>query len=56
MDTDSNYLAISSEWLEDIVRPEPKQEFEAEKISGYLGTSGAVGPQASSRLSSRAAG
>jgi len=31
MDTDSNYLAISGEWLEDIVRPEPKQEFEVEK-------------------------
>ena len=31
MDTDSNYLAISGESLEDIVRPELKKEFEAEK-------------------------
>ena len=31
MDTDSNYIAISGERLEDIVRPELKQEFEAEK-------------------------
>ena len=29
MDTDSNYMAISGEWLEDIVRPEFKAEFEA---------------------------
>jgi len=31
MDTDSNYTAISVEWLEDIVRPELRVEFEAEK-------------------------
>ena len=31
MDTDSNYMAISGERLEDIVRPELKAEFEAEK-------------------------
>ena len=31
MDTDSNYMAISGARLEDIVRPELKQEFEAEK-------------------------
>jgi len=31
MDTDSNYMAISGERLEYIVRPELKQEFEAEK-------------------------
>ena len=31
MDTDSNYLAISGEKLEDIVRPELREEFEAEK-------------------------
>ena len=31
MDTDSNYLAISGKKLEDIVRPEMKEEFEAEK-------------------------
>jgi len=31
MDTDSNYIAISGKQLEDIVRPELKQEFEAEK-------------------------
>jgi len=31
MDTDSNYMAISGKRLEDIVWPELKQEFEAEK-------------------------
>ena len=31
MDTDSNYTAISGERLEDVVRPELKAEFEAEK-------------------------
>ena len=31
MDTDSNYIAISGERLEDIVRPELKPEFEAQK-------------------------
>ena len=31
MDTDSNYMAISGEGLEDVVRPELKEEFEAEK-------------------------
>ena len=31
MDTDSNYMAIAGEGLEDVVRPELKEEFEAEK-------------------------
>ena len=31
MDTDSNYIAICGERLEDIVRPELKTEFEAQK-------------------------
>jgi len=31
MDTDSNYMAISAKRLEDIVRPDPKPEFEAQK-------------------------
>ena len=31
MDTDSNYMAISCERLEDVVRPELKAEFDAEK-------------------------
>jgi len=31
MDTDSNYLAISGQRLEDVVRRELKQEFEVEK-------------------------
>ena len=31
MDTDSNYLAISGKELEDIVRPEMREEFEEEK-------------------------
>jgi len=30
LDTDSLYMAISGEWLEDIVRPELKAEFEVE--------------------------
>ena len=56
MDTDSLYMAISGERLEDVIRPELKGEFEAEKVSGYLGTSGAAAPQASSSLRVRAAG
>jgi len=56
MDTDSNYMAISGERLEDVVRPELKAEFDAEKISGWLGTSAVAGPQLSSSLSSRASG
>ena len=31
IDTDSNYMAISAERLEDIVRPELQTEFEAKK-------------------------
>ena len=31
MDTDSNYMAISGESLEDVIRPELKAEFEAKK-------------------------
>jgi len=31
MDTDSNYMAISTEKLEDIVKPELQTEFEAKK-------------------------
>ena len=31
MDKDSNYLAISAEKLEDIVKPELQTEFEAKK-------------------------
>jgi len=31
MDTDSNYMAISAEKLEDIVKPELKEDFEAKK-------------------------
>ena len=31
MDTDSNYLAISGECLEDIVKPELREEFETQK-------------------------
>ena len=38
--TDSNYLAISGEQLEDIVKPELRAELEAEKSSGWRGTSG----------------
>ena len=56
MDTDSNYMAISCERLEDIVRTDLKSEFEAQKNVGWLRTSGAVGPQVSSSLSARAAG
>ena len=31
MDTDSNYIAISPETLEDIVKPELQKEFEEKK-------------------------
>lgn len=31
MDMDSNYFAISAEWLEDIIRPELYAEFEQKK-------------------------
>ena len=31
MDTDSNYLAISGECLEDTVKPHQREEFEKEK-------------------------
>ena len=31
MDTDSNYLAISGESLEEVVKPETREVFEAEK-------------------------
>ena len=31
MDTDSNYMVISAERLEDIVKPELREEFEAQK-------------------------
>ena len=31
MDTDSNYMAISAEKLEDIVKPDLKEEFEVKK-------------------------
>ena len=55
MDTDSNYMAISGQRLEDIVRPELKAEFKAKKNIGWLGTSGAIGPQVSSSLRARAA-
>ena len=34
MDTDSNYMAISAERLEDIVRPKLQTEFEAKRKSG----------------------
>ena len=33
MDTDSNYMAISCEKLEDVVKPEMRAQFEAEKKS-----------------------
>ena len=56
MDTDSNYIAISGKSLEDIVRPELKTEFEAQKkSSGWLGTSGVGGPQGSLSWSVRVA-
>ena len=51
MDTNSNYIATSAERIEDIVRPELKPEFEAQKNSGRLGTSGAAAPLVSLSLS-----
>ena len=57
MDTDSNYMAISGESLEDIVRPGLKAELVAQKKSvGWLGTSGAVGRRVSLSLDVLAAG
>ena len=56
MDTDSNYMAISAESLDDIVRPELKAEFEAQKSVGWLGTSGVAGHRVSLSLSVWAAG
>ena len=54
MDTDNNYMAISPEWLEDIVRTELQAEFEAE-TKQWLGTSGADAPLGSSSSSVKAA-
>lgn len=34
MDADSNYMAISGEKLEDVVKPKKRKEFEKEKSSG----------------------
>jgi len=56
VDTDSNYMAVSAESLEDIVRPELKAEFEAQKKRYWLGTSGAVGRRVSLSLNVWAAG
>ena len=44
MDTDSNYMAISAEKLEDIVKPELQTEFEAKKQEWLAWASGAVRP------------
>ena len=43
MDTDSNYLAISGDKLEDVIKPEMRERFsKRKKSSGSLGTSGAI--------------
>ena len=52
MDTESNYIG---ERLEDVVRPELRDTFEAEKKSCFRGTSGAAAPPASSSSSVKAA-
>ena len=38
MDTDSAYIAISSEYLEDLVKPEMMHEFELDKSNWFLWT------------------
>ena len=55
MDTDSNYMAISGDKLEDIVRPELRAEFEATK-KNWLAWDGAGAHQACSNWNPRAAG
>ena len=46
MDTDSNYMAISADSLEEIVKPELRKEFEEKRKSGLPGTSERAHPGA----------
>ena len=50
MDTDSMYLALSYDTLEEAVKPELLKEFENNKSNGSLGTSGATESPACSNL------
>ena len=36
MDTDSNYLGITAEYVEDLIKPEPKEQFEREKHNWFV--------------------
>ena len=56
MDTDSNYMAISGDKLEDIVRPELRAEFEATKKQWLAWTSGAGARLGCSNWNLKAAG
>ena len=57
MDTDSNYVALSADKLEDIVRPELREEFEAKKgKSSSPGTSGVAVHHGSSSSNVKATG
>ena len=57
MVTDSNYMAISADKLEDIVRPELREKnLKQKRKTAWLGTSGAATPTGSSNLHVREAG
>jgi len=56
MDRDSNYIAISGEGFEDIVRLELRQEFEAEKNQWLAWDKWSGRTPGSSSMSARAAG
>lgn len=57
IDTNSNYIVISANWLEDIIWPDQREEFEAKKgKSGLHGTSGAGTRQDFSNSNAKAAG
>ena len=53
MDTDSNYLAISGEKIEELVKPEKHEEFEGKKRTGSPGTNGVTARRGFSSWSSR---
>ena len=55
MDTDSNYIAISADRLEDVVRPELRQNLTQRSSRGLHGTSGAGVRQGFPNLNVKAA-
>ena len=56
VDTDNNYMAISAERLEDMVRPELQTEFEARKQEWLAWASGAAAFLGSSNSNAKVAG